>query len=147
LEPIENHFITLGLYSFKSFSKASDEVSAKELERQQKEMEQNAAKRKMEMFQEVLEFDPEDPIALFGLGNAQITLEKFTEAEVSLTKALKVDSKNSAVYLSLGKVLEKNLKTQEAKETYEKGIKEASIKGDLMPLKEMETRLQLLKRS
>jgi folate-binding protein YgfZ len=132
--------------TLKSFSKASDEFSAKELEKQQKEMEQNAARRKKEMFEEVLEFDPVDPIALFGLGNVLITLGDFEKAEANLSKAVEVDPKNSAVYLSLGKVLEKNQKAAQAKEIYEKGIKEASIKGDLMPLKEMENRLMMLRR-
>ena len=101
--------------------------------------------RKKGMFQEVIEIDAEDPIALFGLGNAHATLEEFAPAETAYAKATQVQPDNSAVYLAHGKVLEKLERLEQAMAVYETGMQVASKKGDLMPLKEMEHRLLLLR--
>lgn len=102
------------------------------------------AARKKAMFSQVLEFDPVDPIALFGMGNAQIVLGDYEDAEQLLARALEVDSKNSPVYAARGKALEHLSRFDEAVAVYKQGIEVASRKGDLMPLKEMQHRLLLL---
>ncbi len=53
----------------------------------------------------------------------------------------------SAAYLLLGKTLEKLSRKKEAIETYQNGIAAASKKGDLMPLKDMQNRLNQLLQS
>lgn len=103
------------------------------------------AERKKAMFQEVLEIDAEDPVALFGLGNALLQLNETEEAAKMYAKACEVQKDNSAVYLALGKTLEALKRPDEAREIYKKGMDVASKKGDLMPLKEMEHRMLLLK--
>lgn len=103
------------------------------------------AERKKAMFQEVLEIDAEDPVALFGLGNALLRLNETEEAAKVYRKACEVQKDNSAVYLALGKTLEALKRLDEAKDVYRKGMDVASKKGDLMPLKEMEHRMLLLK--
>ena len=50
----------------------------------------------------------------------------------------------SAAYVLLGKTMEKLLRKEEAIEVYRKGIAVASKKGDLMPLKEMQQKLNQL---
>jgi tetratricopeptide (TPR) repeat protein len=102
------------------------------------------AERKREMFHQVLEIDSEDPVALFGLGNALSTLEQWEEAERYLDRAAAVDGDNSAVLLARGKALEMLERRSEAVAVYRAGMEVASRKGDLMPLKEMENRLLLL---
>jgi folate-binding protein YgfZ len=102
------------------------------------------AQRKKGMFEEVLEIDAEDPIALFGLGNALSTLGAWDQAEKTLAKATSVQKDNSAVYLAHGKALEMLNREAEALEVYNAGMAVASRKGDLMPLKEMERRALLL---
>ena len=97
------------------------------------------------MFEQVLDFDPEDPIALFGMGTALSVLGQWPEAVESLRRASEVDRRNSAVYMALGKALEALEKLEEALVVYQAGIDVASRRGDLMPLKEMEHRLLLLK--
>lgn len=102
------------------------------------------ALRKTSMFSKVLEIDPVDGIALFGMGNALLTLEDYAGAAEHLARAAEVDPKNSAVYAARGKALEKLGAVDEAVAVYKAGVEVASRKGDLMPLKEMEHRLLLL---
>lgn len=104
------------------------------------------AARKREMFKKVLAFDEVDPIALFGLGTALLTLGEAAEAADTLARAIAVDKNNSAVYLTRGKALEKLGRFDDAVEVWRAGIEVASRKGDRMPLKEMEHRLLLLGR-
>jgi folate-binding protein YgfZ len=102
------------------------------------------ALRRKAMFEEVVQIDAEDPIALFGLGNALSTLSEWTTAEQVLAKAVSVQKDNSAVYVAHGKALEMLNREAEALEVYRAGMAVASRKGDLMPLKEMERRVLLL---
>jgi len=103
------------------------------------------ALRKKAMFGQVLEIDPEDPLALFGLGNALAALEEWEEAAGVYARAARAEKDNSAVHLARGKALEKLDRVAEAAAVYGAGLEVASRKGDLMPLKEMENRLLLLK--
>ncbi len=102
------------------------------------------AERKVSMFERVLGIDPDDGIALFGLGTALLTLDRAAEAEPHLARALAVDRKNSAVYAAHGRALEALDRPDDAVGTYRQGVEVASRQGDLMPLKEMEHRLMLL---
>jgi folate-binding protein YgfZ len=102
------------------------------------------AGRKEKMFRQVLDFDPDDPIALFGLGGALAVLGRDAEAVAPLSRAVEVDGKNAAVYLAWGKSLERLGRDTEAVVVYQKGMEVASRRGDLMPLKEMESRVLLL---
>jgi len=105
------------------------------------------AKRKKDMFSRVLEIDAEDPVAWFGLGRALSSLGQWEQARDALQAAKQFDKNNSVVYLSLGKAMERLFFFEEAIDVYEQGIVTASRKGDLMPLKEMESRLLLLRAS
>jgi len=96
------------------------------------------------MFGEVLQIDPDDPLALMGLGNALVVLERLDEAEPHLARACAVQKDNSAVYAAHGKLLERLGRIAEARAVFAAGIEVASRKGDLMPLREMEHRLLVL---
>lgn len=102
------------------------------------------ARRKQAMFEEVLALDPQDPVALFGLGNALLALDDLEGAERAYRKGCEVQKENSALYLALGKTLEALKREIEAVAVYRAGLEVASRKGDLMPLKEMEHRLLLV---
>jgi Flp pilus assembly protein TadD len=128
----------------KQFGKFADEAAAKRQADEERQVRMAEARRKQTMFLEVLEIDPEDPIALFGLGNVHLTLEAPAEAAPYLEKALSAQRDNSPVYLTYGKVLEQLGRREEAIEIYRQGMAVASKKGDLMPLKEMEHRLLLM---
>lgn len=105
------------------------------------------ALRKKAMFEEVIEIDAEDPIALFGLGNALSALGEWAAAETTLAKACVAQKDNSPVYLAHGKALEMLGRESDAIAVYRVGMAVASKKGDLMPLKEMERRMILLEGS
>jgi len=126
---------------FSRFGALHKEKAQADAEEQQRRAD---AQRKMKMFEEVLEIDPEDPIALFGLGNAYSTLGEWAKAEAALARAAAAQKDNSPVYLARGKALEMLSRNDEALSVYKDGMAVASRKGDLMPLKEMERRVLLL---
>lgn len=111
----------------------------KKVEEEKKERE-----RKIEMFRKVLEIDPVDQVANFGLGSIFLETERYEEALKPLQTVIAENKDYSAAYLLLGKNLEKLSRYQEAIEVYRQGIAAASKKGDLMPLKEMQSRLNQL---
>jgi folate-binding protein YgfZ len=102
------------------------------------------AESRINMFLEVLDIDPEDPVATMGLGQAYIQLERHEEAIPYLETATRVQKDFSAAYLNLGKCHEYLDQKRDAREVYQKGIEVAGRKGDLMPMREMERRLKQL---
>lgn len=128
----------------KQFSKFAGAKKAEQFAAEELAKKRADAERKRAMFEEVLEIDPEDPIALFGLGNALSAMEDWEGAERVLAKSCAVQSDNSAAYLARGKALEMLSRETDAVAVYREGMAVASKKGDLMPLKEMERRVLLL---
>ncbi len=120
-------------------AKKAEQVAAEELAKKKAD-----AERKRAMFEEVLEFDPDDAMALFGLGNALSVLGDWEGAERVLSKSCTVQVDNSAAFLARGKALEMLGREADAVGVYRDGMSVASKKGDLMPLKEMERRVLLL---
>lgn len=134
-----------GKATMKSMAKAAGrEGEGERVDEDLRRAKAREATRKLEMFEKVLAFDPEDPIALFGSGSALHTLGRHDEAVGRLERAIGVDSQNSAIYPIHGKALEQLARMDEAIATYTAGVEVASRKGDLMPLREMEHRLLLL---
>ncbi|MCC6143802.1 MAG: tetratricopeptide repeat protein [Candidatus Hydrogenedentes bacterium] len=102
------------------------------------------AESRIAMFLEVLEIDPEDPIATMGLGSAYMQLDRPADAIPDLRAAACAKKDYSAAFLKLGQCQEIIGDHMGACETYRQGIAVASRKGDLMPLREMERRLKAL---
>jgi tetratricopeptide (TPR) repeat protein len=124
--------------------RASDERKAKELAEAERRRLEHEARERIGMFLEVLEIDPDDAVATFGLGKAYIQLNQYAEAIPHLTRATEVQKDFSAAYLNLGKCHEFMGDPENAAIAYHRGIEAASRKGDLMPLREMERRLNAL---
>jgi folate-binding protein YgfZ len=122
----------------------SDERKAKRMAEQERARIQEEARERIGMFQEVLEIDPDDEVATFGLGKAYVQLNQHEKAIPHLLHATNVQKDFSAAFLDLGKCYEFLERVEEAKSTYEAGIAIASRKGDLMPMREMERRLKTL---
>jgi folate-binding protein YgfZ len=133
------------LATMKRFAGLDDEKEAHERTEAEAADRRADAERKLAMFAEVLDIDPDDPLALMGLGNALVTLERLDEAEPHLARACVVQKDNSAAFAAHGKVLERLGRTAEARAVFAAGVKVASLKGDLMPLREMEHRLLVLR--
>lgn len=129
-----------------AFSKKAKEaglVFDTEAERRKKEQ---ATLEKISMFQEALKFNADDPLGNFGLGSAHLELKQYQEAIAPFEKVLKAQPKHSVAYLSLGKAYEGADQPDKAQAIYTKGIEVAAAKGDLMPLKEMQAKLDHLTR-
>ena len=118
-------------------AKEAETMAAAERDRIKQE-----ARERIGMFEEVLEIDPDDPLATYGMGAAYIQLEEFAKAVPYLERATQVQKDYSAAYLNLGKCHEFLGNAEAARATYLKGIEAANRKGDLMPLREMERRLK-----
>lgn len=123
---------------------ASDARKAEDIARQERERLEQEARERIDMFKEVLEIDPDDSLATFGLGQSYMQLQQYEEAVPHLERATKVQKDYSAAYLNLGKCLEFLKRNDEAAAAYKAGIEAANRKGDLMPLREMERRLSAL---
>ncbi|MFN8673130.1 MAG: tetratricopeptide repeat protein [Candidatus Sericytochromatia bacterium] len=127
------------------FKKTASEAKQKKAEEELKKQQLQAIYERMEMFKEVLETeDPDDLIANYGMGKAYFDLNNYKEAIPYLKKSIEIKRDYSTAYLYLGKSLEFIDNDQEALQIYKIGIAEASKKGDLMPLKEMEKRKDIL---
>ncbi|PIQ99625.1 MAG: aminomethyltransferase [Nitrospinae bacterium CG11_big_fil_rev_8_21_14_0_20_45_15] len=119
--------------------KMSERAKAKDEEKDKLER-----ARKIAMFKEVLEIDPVDAVANFGLGSIFHETKEYEQALAPLQTVVRENKDYSAAYLLLGKTQEQLSRLSDAEKTYRDGIAVASKKGDLMPLKEMQTRLHAL---
>ena len=128
----------------KSFSMFGKEAEAKRALEEQEAQEKAELEKREGMFKQVLEIDPEDTLANFGLGDISFKRGEYEKALEHLNSVLEADAKYSVGYLLLGKTLVKLEKIDEAKELLEKGVKVASNQGDLMPANEMQSILNRL---
>lgn len=121
-------------------AKQAEQLAASERERIRHE-----ALERIGMFEEVLEIDPEDSLATFGMGMARMQLGEYDTALPYFARATELQKDYSVAYLNLGKCHEFLGNSEDAAEAYRLGIRAASRKGDLMPMREMERRLNSLK--
>jgi len=125
-------------------TQAREARKAEELAAQERERIKAEARERIAMFKEVLEIDPDDPLATFGMGAAYIQLQQYEDAVPYLERATQVQKDYSAAFLNLGKCYEFLGRSEEAVATFRKGIDAANRKGDLMPMREMERRMKAL---
>jgi folate-binding protein YgfZ len=130
--------------TLKRFASAADPAEARAMQNAAETAGREDAGRRIGMFTEVLAIDPEDPLALMGMGKALSDLADHGQADSYLERALAAQPDNSALYAARGKTLEALGKPNLARDIYRRGIAVASRKGDLMPLKDMEHRLLML---
>jgi folate-binding protein YgfZ len=121
-----------------------DKLITAKMDQKKKEKDQEKKRKdqeeKMGMFVQVLEIDENDQVANFGLGSIFADQGFHEKALPHFQILVKYFPDYSVAYNLLGKTLEKLSRTDEALEVYKKGIATASKKGDLMPLKEMQSR-------
>ncbi len=126
------------------FKQELDARQAEKAAKAERERLKAEAEQRIGMFLEVLEIDPEDPVATMGLGQAYIQLDRHADAIPYLETATRVQKDFSAAYLNLGKCHEVLGDVVAARVAYTTGIEVAGRKGDLMPMREMERRLKQL---
>lgn len=129
------------------FERAIEKNMAKKLEKKEQEQKKKDMEERVGMFKQVLEIDPKDQVANFGLGSIYLETDRYQEGLEPLKTVIEAHKDYSAAYLLLGKTWEKLSNKTEAIETYKKGIAVASKKGDLMPLKAMQNRMNQLLQS
>jgi len=126
------------------FEKAIAENMAKKTTEDKVKQDLAEREQKISLFKQVLEIDPIDQVANFGLGSVYHDLKRYEEALPPLQTVIKEYKDYSAAYVLLGKTMEKLSRQNEAIQAYREGIAVASRKGDLMPLKEMQQKLNQL---
>ena len=126
------------------FEKAIAENMAKKTTEDKVKQDLAEREQKISLFKQVLEIDPIDQVANFGLGSVYHDLKRYEEALPPLQTVIKEYKDYSAAYVLLGKTMEKLSRQNEAIQAYQEGIAVASRKGDLMPLKEMQQKLNQL---
>jgi len=126
------------------FEKAIAENMAKKTTEDKVKQDLAEREQKISLFKQVLEIDPIDQVANFGLGSVYHDLKRYEEALPPLQTVIKENKDYSAAYVLLGKTMEKLSRQNEAIQAYQEGIAVASRKGDLMPLKEMQQKLNQL---
>lgn len=129
------------LATVKSFQSFGDEAKRKEAEAQKKEKQKSEWEQRESMFHQVLEIDPDDTLANYGLGSIAVEKQNWEEARIYLERVLKQDPKYSVAYLALGRALKGLGKKQEAIAIWKEGVKVSAAKGDLMPANQMQQEL------
>jgi folate-binding protein YgfZ len=131
-------------------------AAVKETERRRHEQDQVAAAqrareeteadllRREQMFAQVLEIDPDDQLANFGMGELCASRDRFEEAARYLERVIEVDEGYSAAYLALGRAWEGMRRPDRARRVYEAGIAVAARRGDLATANQMQDRLRTL---
>ena len=99
---------------------------------------------RIQIAQKAIAFDPKDVLGYFSLGSVYVDAKRYIEAVDVLGEAIAVDPKHSPSYAILGQALEACGQKEQAKKIYEQGIGVAKEKGDIVPLKRMESRLKKL---
>jgi len=123
----------------KSFAKFGEEAKEKKAIEALKAREEAEELEREKMFNQVLEIDPDDTIALNGMGSLALKRKDFSAARSYLEKVVALDPKYSVAYLNLAKSLIELKDMECAQITLQKGIERASLKGDLMPAQEMQS--------
>lgn len=129
------------LATVKSFQTFGDEFKNKEAQEALKKKQQEEWVQRENMFRQVLEIDPEDTLANYGLGSIAVEKSDWQTAREHLEKVLAADPKYSVAYLALGKALKGLGMIEEAKNIWREGIKVSAAKGDLMPANQMQQEL------
>jgi folate-binding protein YgfZ len=113
-------------------------------ERRKRNLAAEDRSRREQMFRQVLELDPEDGLANFGMGELSVEEGRFDRAVGYLEKALAADPNHSAAYLALGQSLEGEGDVDRARETYLSGVRVAANRGDLMTANRLQDRLRAM---
>lgn len=90
------------------------------------------ANPRIEPLKKVLEVDPNDEVAWFGLGKAYLEDGNFAEAVAALERCIKVKPTYSAAYHALAQSLHKFGRMEACREVCDQGIDVSTKNGDAM---------------
>ena len=126
------------LATVKTFEQYGKEAKAKKDREKQNLLEEERMNEREKMFLQVLDIDPEDAIALYGLAEIRYKRGHFLEAAHLLDRLLINHTNYSRGYTLLGKTYIALDKPDDAVKILNKGIQIATDKGELMPANEMQ---------
>ena len=144
LGKIEEAEAEKGLATVKSFAVFGEEAQMKKKLEEEKLKKLQDMEKREKMFYQVLEIDPDDTVALYGLADIFYSRGKYEEAVANLEKVIAFDEKYSVAYLLLGKGYIELKNKERAQIIFEKGIQVATKRGDMMPANEMQSLLNNL---
>lgn len=120
-----------------SFRKAASDRKKRIAEEEFQKAQQEEIKKKMGMFEQVLEIDEDDLVANFGMGKALVDLKEADKALPFLEKSVDLKKNYSLAYQYLAQAHIALNNPKSAKSVLESGMHHAQENGDLMPLSEM----------
>jgi len=120
------------------------DAAAKKKTEALREQERRRLEQREGLFLQVLDLDPADVVANFGLGKIYLDLERFEEAAVRFRAALEAQEDYSMAYNHLGTCLAALGRPDEAMKVFREGIEAAARKGDWTPQREMARKLAAL---
>ena len=100
----------------------------------------------IDTFKALLEKGNDNALLRYSLGNEYLKETNFEEAITHLKKATELNENYSAAWKLYAKALAENNQTEDAINTYEKGIVVAESNGDKQAVKEMQIFLRRLKK-
>jgi len=124
--------------TIKQFEVLGDEADRKRRLQAEEQRKKEEIEKREGMFRQVLEIDPEDTLANYGLGEIELEKKKYPESIAHLEKAIEHKKNYSVAWLALGKAFMASGDKDRALETFKKGIQVAGKNGDLMPANEMQ---------
>ena len=130
-----------------TFRKAANDRQDRIAEKKVLQQKSIETKKRMGMFEQVLEIDADDLVANFGLGKSYVDLNEADKAIPFLEKCLVVKKDYTVAYLQLGLAYQQSDLQAQAIDIFKRGIICATEKGDLMPKSEMERQLARLEGS
>jgi folate-binding protein YgfZ len=124
-----------------TFQQLGQEAKQKEIQKKEWEAKKEKQEDRKKMFMQVLEIDPEDTLALFGMADYHFENQDWEEAFKLIQKVLILDPQYTVAYPLKAKIEIKRKELDEAKKTLQAGITIAAKRGDLMPANEMQSML------
>ena len=99
----------------------------------------------MEFYEKLHRQEPDNPIALKGLGDVYADMYEFKNALDYYEKLAKADSNNYEIYNKIGFCYEKLKNIKKAKESYEKYLEKAPLSPDSEKIKEKVAKMDVSK--
>lgn len=122
---------------------AGEKEAARRNEEAAEERERRLTER-MGLFRQVLDLDPEDVVANFGLGKILLDLERYRDAVPHFERAVAGQKDYSMAFNHLGTCLMRLDRLDEAAAVFRQGIAAATRKGDLVPKRDMTRKLEAI---
>ena len=97
---------------------------------------------RINLFKQVIETDPNDPMLHYSLGLEYAKAERHQEAVEAFREAVRCKENYSAAYYDLSKSLAALGQTEDVLATLDKGIKVADGLKDMQPLRDMHALLK-----